>query len=83
MNLTVLDWDPAAQQVTLNSSEGVPPGPNWRTPDMMLGMYISQDGARTPFKWARIDGNLTLDLVQPVPPNNTVWINILLSLIHI
>lgn len=76
-NLTVLDWDPVAQQVTLNSSEGVPPGPNWRSPDMMLGMYISQDGARTPFKWGRVDGNLTLDLVEPVPPNNTVWINIL------
>ena len=25
----------------------------------------------------RVDGNLTLDLVEPVPPNNTVWINIL------
>ena len=46
VNLTVLDWDPAAQQVTLNSSEESL-RPQLAESRQMLGMYISQDGART------------------------------------
>ena len=76
VNATVGDWDPLSQQITLNSSLGIPPGPNWRSPDAMLGVYITQSGARTAFTWARVD-NLTLDMVQPSPPDNTVWINVL------
>ena len=40
VNRTVISWDPVAAQISLNLTEGVPDGPNWRTPNGMLADYI-------------------------------------------
>ena len=74
VNRTVLSWDSVAVQISLNSTEGVPIGPNWRNPDGMLANYILDDGSRIPFTWGRSIGN-DLDQVDPMPPENTIWIN--------
>lgn len=75
VNRTVISWDPVAAQISLNSTEGVPDGPNWRSPNGMLADYILDDGTRVPFAWGRSIGN-DLDQVDPMPPENTVWINV-------
>ena len=75
VNRTVLSWDSVAVQISLNSTEGVPIGPNWRNPDGMLANYILDDGSRIPFTWGRSIGN-DLDQVDPMPPENTIWINV-------
>ena len=75
VNRTILSWDSVAIQVSLNSTEGVPNGPNWRTPNGMLASYILDDGSRVPFMWGRIIGS-DLDQVNPMPPDNAIWINV-------
>ena len=76
VNRTITDFDLALLQITLNSTDGIPSGPNWRNPEQMLGIYVTSDGSRTPFRWLRID-NLSIDQIEPPPPNNTVWVNVL------